>query len=589
MFSRGAGARCVLVLGLFLAPGQAPAQDSGASGDLYIRKVTDSAPVSPGDPVAYEIAAGNAGPGDAIGVVVSDNLPAEVTGVTWACSSSGGATCPNSGGTGDIAETVGLPAGGRLMYTVNGTVDAGAVGSISNTARLDVPAGFTDTNDADGVAGSESDTSTDRFSADGDLSVTKETITTINAGDRAGYAILVTNSGSTDAVGVTVTDILADAFDSDIWGCTAAGAGSACPAATGSGDLNETIDVGAGGAVEFVISVAVKEFATGSVANTVTITPPAGFTDATTGNNAATTHDDIRTWSDLAITKRTTGRVVPGRTVHYEIVVTNNGPSGVTGARIQDDLAPVFSNVAWSCSASGGAECTASGTGDLDDTAPFIAAGGKLTYEIEADLNLEALGTVDNTASIVAPPEVVERVPGDETAQVSDAILPPADVELTMQSDSQSYFVGDPIQYTITVTNTGPNAMTGAAVQDDFPGELSDVSWTCSAEGGAACTAGPVGGDIDDTVDLPVGGRLTYRVTATLPDDPMTLTNFARVGETATVGDPDLSDNFAQVSVTAKVPFIPTLTGAGLALLAGLAALLGLVLTRREASGVRDA
>ena len=39
------------------------------------------------------------------------------------------------------------------------------------------------------------------------------------------------------------------------------------------------------------------------------------------------------------------------------------------------------------------------------------------------------------------------------------------------------------------VTNTGPNAVTGATVTDAFPAALTNVSWTCTASAGSACGA----------------------------------------------------------------------------------------------------
>lgn len=69
------------------------------------------------------------------------------------------------------------------------------------------------------------------------------------------------------------------------------------------------------------------------------------------------------------------------------------------------------------------------------------------------------------------------------------------------------------LSFTITATNNGPTDVTGATVTDSFPAALTGVSWQCVAGGGASCT--PAGtGDIQDTVDLPVGGTVTYTVDA---------------------------------------------------------------------------
>ena len=52
---------------------------------------------------------------------VVDTLPASITGATWTCVGTGGATCDPSG-SGNINTTnVTLPANGSVTYTITGT------------------------------------------------------------------------------------------------------------------------------------------------------------------------------------------------------------------------------------------------------------------------------------------------------------------------------------------------------------------------------------------------------------------------------------------------------------------------------------
>ena len=69
--------------------------------------------------------------------------------------------------------------------------------------------------------------------------------------------------------------------------------------------------------------------------------------------------------------------------------------------------------------------------------------------------------------------------------------------------------------YTIAATNAGPAAATGATVADTFPAALTGVTWTCVGAGGGTCTAAG-SGNINDLVNLPVGGSVTYTVNATV-------------------------------------------------------------------------
>lgn len=68
---------------------------------------------------------------------------------------------------------------------------------------------------------------------------------------------------------------------------------------------------------------------------------------------------------------------------------------------------------------------------------------------------------------------------------------------------------GDALTYTIEVTNLGPADAVGATVTDDLPPELS-CTWTCAGSGGGVCDPAPPAGDLDESVDLPVGAMVTF-------------------------------------------------------------------------------
>src|SRR5262249_26819559 len=91
--------------------------------------------VAPGQAVRYAITVVNPGGGAVNAARVTAAFPAEVEGLTWTCAGTGGATCAPSG-VGAIADTVDLPAGGRLVYQATGTVASTASGTISSTASL---------------------------------------------------------------------------------------------------------------------------------------------------------------------------------------------------------------------------------------------------------------------------------------------------------------------------------------------------------------------------------------------------------------------------------------------------------------------
>lgn len=86
----------------------------------------------------------------------------------------------------------------------------------------------------------------------------------------------------------------------------------------------------------------------------------------------------------------------------------------------------------------------------------------------------------------------------------------------TSKSDGQGTAVpGQAVTYTMTVANAGPQAAAGASVSDVVPANLQGATWTCSASAGSSCA--PSGaGNIDDIVNVLVGGTLTYTLSATI-------------------------------------------------------------------------
>ena len=111
-----------------------PAICDAPAADLAITKTDGVTTATPGGSVTYTITASNAGPSSVTGATVADTFPAALT-CTWTCVGAGGGTC-TAAGSGNINDTVNLPAGGSVTYTASCTISPSATGTLVNTATV---------------------------------------------------------------------------------------------------------------------------------------------------------------------------------------------------------------------------------------------------------------------------------------------------------------------------------------------------------------------------------------------------------------------------------------------------------------------
>ena len=492
----------------------------------------------PGTPVTYTINVNNSGPSTASGATIIDSLPAILQSPTWACSATSGSSCTTLTGVGSIndAGSIILP-GGTLTYMVNATVSSAALGSLSNTVTVTAPVGETDTN-----PGNNSATDTDTLTPQSNLAITvTDGVTTAVPGGSVTYTITASNTGPNSAIGAVVSDTFPAALTAT-WACVGAGGGT-CGLASGSGNISDTVTLPVGGSVTYTVSASINASATGTLSNTATIAVPAGWTDTSPANNSATDTDTLTPQANLAITV-TDGvtTAVPGTSVTYTITASNSGPSAATGATVADTF-PAALTVTWTCVGAGGGTCSASGSGNINNSVN-LPVGASVTYTASAAINAAATGSISNTATISAPGGVTDPTPGNNSATDTDTLTPQGDLSITVTDGVSSAVPGGSITYTITATNVGPSAVTGATISDLLPAGLT-ASWTTATAGGAAVTSGATGsGNISATVNLPVGGTVTFTAPATI-SAALTgiISNTATITAPGGTTDPNLANN----------------------------------------------
>ena len=185
-------------------------------------------------------------------------------------------------------------------------------------------------------------------------------------------------------------------------------------------------------------------------------TPPGG---AATGDLASINVAN----PDLAITKTANLTSVPdsvATAVVYTIVVTNNSAYPVSGT-VTDTFPAAVSAVTWTCAASAGSSCVASGAGNINTTA-ILAAAGTATYTVNATVT--AAAPVINTASVALPFTFLsDSAPGNNTASNTISIRP----GVSKAFGAASFGSNGNTSLTITISNANGVPITTSAVFTD--------------------------------------------------------------------------------------------------------------------------
>jgi uncharacterized repeat protein (TIGR01451 family) len=360
--------------------------------DLAVTKTrTSPLPVIAGEVVTYSI-------------VVTSNGPSSITTFTGTDVSVPGLLSPTySVDTGTYNPNTGIwtanpgdtfDEGESVTFTFSGTVPADATGTLTNTVTGTPP--IFDPNPDNNTS-----TATDTIVVKPVLSITKsDGKGTYVPGTSTTYTIIATNAGPSFLKGGTVSDPLPAQVASATWTAVYS-AGSSGPE-SGSGPLNETVNLAPGGTATFQFTVQIKPDATGDLVNTVTITPPPN----TQGNTATAT--DTNTLSSpqllLNVTK-TDGKTtyLPGQTFPYTIVVSNSGPSTMVDGVVNDPLPSQVATASWTASYTAGSSGAPSGSGGITNEKITLLPGGSATFTLTVTIRPDAFGQMDNIVTLTPP------------------------------------------------------------------------------------------------------------------------------------------------------------------------------------------
>jgi len=188
---------------------------------------------------------------------------------------------------------------------------------------------------------------------------------------------------------------------------------------------------------------------------------------------------------------------------------------------------------------------TLSGSGTNDNAS--VASTGAVQFVSDTDLHLQSTSTLLNLAVPIATVTTDfdnEPRPATTPDIGADEILT-ADLSITKTDGVTAAVPGGSVTYTIVASNAGPSDAPGSTVTDTFAAELT-CSTTCVGAGGGTCTAGPVLTSINDTVNLPAGGSVTYTAVCAISGSASgSLVNTASVAAPLAVNDPVPGNNSA--------------------------------------------
>jgi LPXTG-site transpeptidase (sortase) family protein len=483
--------------------------------DLSIVKDNGQTSYLAGSVVTYTVTVSNLAGVSITGATVSDPRPANIATWAWACTNElGGATgcTPSANSASDFTDTVNLPVGGSIIYTVTATVVATPTGDLVNTATVSVPTGYTDTN-----PGNNSSTDTDTLTLSSvDLAITKDDGQAgYTAGGTVTYTVTVTNLSGTDVTGATISDPRPANIATWAWACTSetGGASGCTPAGNSANNFTDTVNLPVGGEIVYTVTANVVANPTGSLVNTATVTPPSGFADSDTSNNSSTDINTLLT-ADLSIIK-TDGQVTfaGDDTLTYTVTVTNLSGVTVTGAVIADTIPANILSWTWVCMTEGGGatgcDGAASNSADFTDTVN-LPVSGTIVYTVTAVVVSNPVGDLANTATVSLPPGITDSNPGNNTSTDTNFQGEVADLSLNKSASNLTPAPLTNITFTLALLNIGPDPATGVVVTENIPSGFTFVSAVASQGTYSNVTS------LWNVGDLAVNATATLTITVTV-------------------------------------------------------------------------
>lgn len=426
--------------------------------DLSITKTANVTLVPSGTntAVTYTIVVTNSS-AYAVTGTITDTFPAGHSSINWTCAASSGSTCNGTSGSGNLATSATLAAGGTATYTVTATLNTAV--AVTNTASVALPFAFL----TDATPANNSDTHTINVRP----TVTKSFGGTFSTSGTTTATITI---GNGNGVPITTTAPLTDTLPTSPGAMTLAASGSTgtCPnvtATAGSGTISMAsgTTIPAGGCT---IIVSVTATTAGTYSNAIA----AGDLVTTMGSNAAGASANVVVTAAPIITKSfSPATIASGGVSTVTITLTNPSGTAMTNATFTD-VFPTLPGAMVVANPTGASQSGCGGSAQLRDSnnnslgmndvgirlnSGTIPANGSCT--ITVNVRATVAGVYTNTIGVGAL----------STSAGSNTIAANATLTVGMPSFTVAKtvtLVSDPVNGT-TLPKAIPGAVVGYAIQ----------------------------------------------------------------------------------------------------------------------------
>jgi uncharacterized repeat protein (TIGR01451 family) len=546
------------------------------STDFAVGK-TGPGTATAGATITYTLTLTNTGGHPAVGVALTDTLPSGETLLTETQTGGPDTFTDKSAGSTVAFNAATVGSGNTNTFVVTALIDAKvAPGTTLTNTEVVAGANFPNRSSTLGTTITQATT----------LGLTKVGPDEATAGGFITYTLSLTNTGSTDATNVALTDTL----PSDLTLLTETQTGGPDTFVDNSSGGTVTFNattMGAGNTDTFVVTAQIDDDVSAGSVETNTA-------DATADNIpevVATSPDAIvATVADVSVTKTGPNLITAGTTVTYTVTLVNNGPSDALNVTLSDAL-PAGMTLVSESQVSGGAFFTDTTTGntpsfnsaEVDGLVEF-PGGNVNTFQIVASLPSNAANNtnLDDTATVTS--DTPDSDLANNTFTFVSTGVTVADVGVTKTGPS-TVIAGTTVTYTLTVSNAGPSDAQNVNVSDALPAGLTLVSesadpanpdtFTDTSTGNTPSfnAATVVSGNTDNfTVvafvasSVPSGTNLddTATVQSSSEDPNQSNNTFTFSSSVTTLADLDISVDPPFVTAGTNLTYTITLTNEGL-------------------------